>query len=131
MEPRNGNPFKEVYRISKFPLIINLDQIDELSISMTGSKASNLTVLINAGFNVPKGLVLTTEAYTRFIDMNQLNNLTETHLSKTNHEDATQLNEAANIMRKHIAKPSLPKDVTNAVTTSYKELTLGRVAIIS
>lgn len=122
---------KEVPKISEFPLVIKLNQIDEVTKTKTGGKASNLTVLINAGFNVPKGFVVTTEAYTRFIVLNKLEDLAKRHLAEINHEDTTQLRKATEAMREYIAQASLPKEVIDAVMTSYQEQNLGRVAIRS
>ncbi|MHA1386909.1 MAG: PEP/pyruvate-binding domain-containing protein [Candidatus Thorarchaeota archaeon] len=98
---------------------------------MIGGKASNLTIMINAGFNVPKGFVVTTEAYAKFIVLNKLEDLANGHLSEINHEDIAELRKATEMMREHIARANLPKEVIEAVSTSYKELTLGRVAIRS
>ncbi|MGY5871821.1 MAG: PEP/pyruvate-binding domain-containing protein [Candidatus Thorarchaeota archaeon] len=98
---------------------------------MTGGKASNLTILMKAGFNVPTGFVVTTEAYTKFIVDNQLETLAKDHLGKIDHEDATTLNEATLAMRNHMNKASLPKDVVDAVSNAYKQQNLERVAIRS
>ena len=70
----------EVPKISEVPLVVELQHIDEQTKPKTGGKASNLTVLIKAGFNVPKGFVVTTAAYSKFIMENEIENLAKNHL---------------------------------------------------
>lgn len=98
---------------------------------MTGGKAANLTILTNAGFKVPSGFVVTTEAYSKFIVQNELENLAKSHLVDIDHENAAELQKATRIMREHIAQASLPKEVVDAVTNSYQQQALSRVAIRS
>lgn len=98
---------------------------------MTGGKASNLTTLTNAGFEVPKGFVVTTEAYSKFIVSNQLESLAKEHLGSINLEDAGALSKATEAMRKSIQDASLPEELVLAVTNEYNRLGSGRVAIRS
>ncbi|MGY5879905.1 MAG: PEP/pyruvate-binding domain-containing protein [Candidatus Thorarchaeota archaeon] len=108
-----------------------MNLIDASTQSMTGGKASNLTILTNAGFKVPPGFVVTTEAYSKFIVQNELENLAKSHLVDIDHENAAELQKATRIMREHIAQASLPKEVVDAVTNSYQQQALSRVAIRS
>ncbi|MGY5859221.1 MAG: PEP/pyruvate-binding domain-containing protein [Candidatus Thorarchaeota archaeon] len=98
---------------------------------MTGGKASNLTVLIHAGFTVPKGFVVTTEAYSKFIASNELENLAKSHLSDFDHEDAAELKKATKTMREHINRATLPQEIVDVVTKMYQQQGLKRVAIRS
>ena len=98
---------------------------------MTGGKASNLTILTKAGFKVPPGFVVTTEAYSRFIAANNMEDLARDHLSKIDYENASELNRATEVMREHIRNSTIPEEVVSAVTNAYQRLGLGRVAIRS
>lgn len=51
---------------------ISFHEIDKNHISLAGGKGANLGELTKAGFPVPPGFVLTTEAYDRFIEENAL-----------------------------------------------------------
>jgi len=108
-----------------------LNLIDESTKSMTGGKASNLTVLINAGFTVPKGFVVTTEAYSKFIVANELENLAKSHLWDLDHEDTAELRKATETMRAYITRATLPQEVVDIVTGMYQQQNLDRVAIRS
>lgn len=98
---------------------------------MTGGKASNLTILSEAGFDVPTGFVVTTESYMKFIKSNDLEDIAKTHLGEINHEDTADLKKATEAMREHIKKSSIPSEVSTAVTNAYHKMSLGRVAIRS
>ncbi|TFG27222.1 hypothetical protein EU528_13220 [Candidatus Thorarchaeota archaeon] len=108
-----------------------MNLIDESTKSITGGKASNLTVLIHAGFTVPKGFVVTTEAYSKFIASNELENLAKSHLSDLNFEDTAELKKATETMREHINRATLPQDVVDVITEMYLQQDLKRVAIRS
>ena len=47
---------------------IPLSSILQDDINLVGGKAINLGMLIHQGFRVPTGIVVTTEAYDRFIE---------------------------------------------------------------
>jgi pyruvate,water dikinase len=61
--------------LTKIPkLIVSLDEITNSQIDTVGSKAANLGEMLQAGFPVPDGFVLTTDAYESFMTANGLNN---------------------------------------------------------
>ncbi|MCJ7818086.1 MAG: hypothetical protein MUP60_04485, partial [Candidatus Thorarchaeota archaeon] len=122
---------KEETAVTDLPLVIDLNLIDASTQSMTGGKASNLTILTKADFNVPSGFVVTTEAYTKFIAANKMEGLASEHLTKTDHENASELNKATELMRQHIKNSTIPEEVITSVTKAYQQLGLGRVAIRS
>ncbi|MCK5389968.1 MAG: pyruvate, phosphate dikinase, partial [Candidatus Thorarchaeota archaeon] len=115
----------------EIPLIVDLSSIDSATQSMTGGKASNLTKLTKAGFNVPSGFVVTTKAYSKFITTNRLDSLTDDHLSGINHEDTGELSKATEKMRQIITGATLPEELVVAITSAYKQLGMGSVAIRS
>jgi len=122
---------KEEKAVTEMPLIVDLSSIDAATQSMTGGKASNLTKLTKAGFNVPSGFVVTTKAYSKFITSNQLESLASDHLSGISHEDAAKLSKATEAMRKNITGATLPEELVVSITSAYKQLGMGRVAIRS
>jgi len=115
----------------EIPLIVDLSSIDSATQSMTGGKASNLTKLSEAGFNVPSGFVVTTKAYSKFIISNQLESLANDNLSVINLEDAGELSKVTETMRQNITGATLPEELVVAITSAYKQLGMGRVAIRS
>ncbi len=52
--------------------IISLGELTRADINRAGGKAANLGELVRAGFRVPDGFVVTTEAFGRFLAVNNL-----------------------------------------------------------
>jgi pyruvate,water dikinase len=84
---------------------------------MVGGKAANLGTLIKAGFDVPQGFVLTTNAYRLFLEENKI-------------KPDVIWSELARI-RETVEKSPLPDDLRNAVLDSYQKMGKGRVAVRS
>jgi len=112
-------------------LIVDLNDVDAAKLQATGGKASNLTILANAGFRVPKGFVVTTEAYAKFIQMNQMESLEKQYLKDINHEDTESLSSVTSKMRELIEGAVLPEELVDAVKNAYTKLGSGPVAIRS
>ncbi|HRN96764.1 MAG TPA: PEP/pyruvate-binding domain-containing protein, partial [Candidatus Levybacteria bacterium] len=53
-------------------LVVWLKDIDREDIHLVGEKSANLGEMIQSGFPVPAGFVLTATAYTQFIRENKL-----------------------------------------------------------
>jgi pyruvate,water dikinase len=121
----------EVAIISELPLVIDINDIDDAMKPITGGKAANLTVLLGIGLDVPKGFVVTTEAYSKFIVTNGLDKLAKSHFGNLDSNDAKALKDASEIVRNHIKTASLPKEVMDSITNAYNQQSLGRVAIRS
>ncbi len=77
----------------------HFDQINKDSLAIAGGKGSHLGELTNAGFNVPTGFIVTTNAYFDFLQRNQL---MEKILAKTDDldvEDTEKLDKVAEEIR--------------------------------
>src|SRR3712207_8945764 len=57
-------------------------------VSRVGGKAANLTVLIGAGFRVPPGFVVTTDAYSTFADATGLTKIIDRKSTRLNSSHA-------------------------------------------
>ncbi len=112
-------------------LVVDLIDADASKLTSTGGKASNLTILAKAGFQVPRGFVVTTEAYTKFIQLNQMERLAEEYLKDINHADAKSLGRATSKMRELTETAMLPEELVDAVKLSYSKIGSGPVAIRS
>ncbi|MFW9959814.1 MAG: PEP/pyruvate-binding domain-containing protein [Candidatus Thorarchaeota archaeon] len=112
-------------------LVVDLIDVEASKLLATGGKASNLTILANAGFPVPRGFVVTTDAYTKFIQLNHLESLASDYLKNIHHEDAESLGRATSKMRGLAETAVLPEDLAEAVKLAYSKLGSGPVAIRS
>ena len=106
-------------------IIKELHRIKKNETELVGGKALNLGILIKNGFNVPPGFVITTEAYSSFIDENDLNSYISKILEEYSPETSSKL------IKTKILDLSLPKDVEECIKDSYESLGLSSVAVRS
>ncbi len=90
--------------------VIPLYDLTRADVSRVGAKAANLGELAQAGFQVPDGFALTTQAFDQFIKVNAL--------------DETQLPEK-------VAKAELPHDIKEALRTASAKLNGAPLAVRS
>ena len=97
-------------------LTLELRDLDSTKFTLAGGKASNLGILLNAGFNVPDGFVITTDAYRLFLQSNSIDS--------TNQKNPEEL-------RTSIEQANLPTEVSESVIDAYIKMGGGRVAVRS
>ncbi|MEV4244891.1 PEP/pyruvate-binding domain-containing protein [Streptosporangium canum] len=99
------------------PLILKFDDIDAGMLLLVGSKAANLGVLTTAGFPVPPGLCVTTEAYRRVTEQAGLEEVLDA-LAVTAAGETRALNELAGQTRELVLSAPVPADIADAVRRS-------------
>jgi phosphohistidine swiveling domain-containing protein len=95
------------------PLTVNLADIDRSAVALAGGKGANLGDLLQSGFPVPVGFVLTTRAYALAAEAAGV--------------DPARPAEAAERLR----TSAVPDAIANAAREAYAALHLGRVAVRS
>ncbi|MFF3445063.1 PEP/pyruvate-binding domain-containing protein [Streptosporangium sp. NPDC002721] len=108
------------------PLILRFDDIGAETLPLVGGKAANLGVLTTAGFPVPPGLCLTTEAYRRVTERAGLEEVLAA-LATTAAGDVPALNALAGKARELVLAAPVPDDIASAVRNSAS----GPVAVRS
>ncbi|MEQ4208954.1 PEP/pyruvate-binding domain-containing protein [Actinopolymorpha sp. B9G3] len=95
-----------------------LDSADTCDVTLAGGKGAGLAELIRAGFPVPAGFVVTTNAYTDFLGANALasSELAGSH---------------ADQLRDRISTGPVPGAIADAIRDAYRELGSGPVAVRS
>ncbi|MEU8381826.1 PEP/pyruvate-binding domain-containing protein [Streptosporangium sp. NPDC048865] len=99
------------------PLILRFDDIGADTLPLVGGKAANLGVLTSAGFPVPPGLCLTTEAYRRVTERAGLEEVLAA-LATTPAGDVPALNALAAKARELVLAAPVPDDIAGAVRDS-------------
>ena len=113
------------------PFLLGLHKIRKHDIALAGGKGANLGELINIGIPVPDGLVVTSKAYTYFLDRS---NLADTirklldHLDPNNNE---KLQIEASKIKSIITQQAIPDEVAQPIVESYRSIGSPLVAVRS
>ena len=80
------------------PLILSLDT-QQASLSLAGGKGANLARLAHAGFPVPPGFILSTDAYTSFVQSHGLHELIRDEVQHISLDDPDALEDTSRTIR--------------------------------
>ena len=102
--------------------VVSLRQVDKDDTNVVGGKGANLGEMIQAGFPVPPGFVITANSYFTFLKRNQLTDKIGHLLGTINFASTDSLNQVARHIRKIIVESPVPQDVVHSVFSSYSHL---------
>jgi pyruvate,water dikinase len=102
-------------------VIVPLSELDYRSLRLAGGKAANLGEMLRAGFPVPPGFSVTTDAYALAARSAGVDRLVA-ELGEAPAEDSEHLVSLAARARQALLKASLPESVAAAVRAAYAEL---------
>jgi phosphoenolpyruvate synthase/pyruvate phosphate dikinase len=102
-------------------LTLNLSN-PSATLENVGGKGMSLAKMINAGFPVPDGFHVTTEAYRQFVKENDLQTKILTALKDVDTSLPTTLETASATIGRFFADASIPEDITAAITDAYVKL---------
>jgi rifampicin phosphotransferase len=94
----------------------------QATLETVGGKGLSLAKMINAGFPVPDGFHITTEAYRQFISVNNLQDLIDSELRKVDVSSPDTLESASASIGDHFARAGMPGDLANAIVGAYATL---------
>ncbi|MGI9057316.1 MAG: PEP/pyruvate-binding domain-containing protein [Ktedonobacteraceae bacterium] len=96
-----------------------------------GGKGANLGALIRAGFPVPPGFVLLTNAYQYFIHTNGFQEEIERLAQQVTPEDITSFERASQAIRALFERGTMPEEIALSISQAYQQPGAGVVAIRS
>lgn len=99
-----------------------LDDCDVSSAADVGGKCASLGELLKAGFAVPPGFAITTQAHRAFLAENRLGEHIARALASLDPEDVASLEQAGEAVRELTAAAVFPPSVASAVRDAYAEL---------
>ena len=102
-------------------LVVSLAELGLGDIDVAGGKAANLGELIRAGFPVPEGFVVTTEAYLRAAAGASLGSVHEA-IRRAPASDVERLDRLAADARHLLTEAKIPEEVARAAVAAYSEL---------
>jgi len=106
--------------------ILSISELGVNDIEIAGGKGANLGELIEAGFDVPPGFVLTTAAYDYFLDKNELHKVLSHVLSELDETSDASLHRASEAVMEAFLKASIPKDLQKNIIKAYEALFDGK-----
>jgi pyruvate,water dikinase len=107
---------------------LSFSNIDRTALPITGGKAANLGELVRAGFPVPAGFCVTTEAYARVAGNAGLEPVLD-GLAETRAEDTARLAELAAVARAALLDASVPDAIVRAIAAAYEDLGEGSAPV--
>ncbi len=102
--------------------ILRLDQLGRNNTDLVGSKAASLGELTQAGFPVPAGFVITTNAYQRFLQESGLRSKIASSLRDLSQHNTKQIHATAHELQELIIKADLPTGLLKVINAAYKHL---------
>src|SRR2546427_4661387 len=103
-------------------LVLSLDDLSKEEVGIAGGKGANLGEMRKAGFPVPDGFVVTTEAFELFARGNDLKKKIGWLLAKIDANNPRKLETYTSIIRLIIESSRIPKAIVEEVLAAYGEL---------
>ena len=100
-------------------------------VAVLGGKGESLVRLTEAGFTVPDGFCLTTDAYAAFLAANRLGPVITELTRRLDHRDVAAAERVSGIITTGFEAGDLPSSVVNQIREGYAALGYGRVAVRS
>jgi len=95
-----------------------------------GGKALSLNMLSKNGIRIPEGRVLTTNAFNRFVEYNNLKQKTYNYTAEFNHENKNALKKFTSL-REQFIKGKFPKDMQKEIMDAFRSIKCQHVAVRS
>jgi pyruvate,water dikinase len=92
------------------------------TLEMVGGKGASLAKLAGAGLPVPGGFHVTTGAYRRFVEENELQSAILAALKTADSSQPSTLETASQTIAGQFARASMPPDIADAIARAYGDL---------
>ncbi len=97
-------------------------ELSKKNLAEAGGKGANLGEMYQNGFPIPNGFVITSAAYYRHLEANNLMQVITDILGKLDVNDQDKLMAASEEIKKLIVDARMPQDTQNDIVSSYKKL---------
>lgn len=92
------------------------------TLNVVGGKGANLAELARAGFTVPPGFLITTDAYRAFVNANDINTRLLALANALAPDDPTAMDHTSEQIRALFAQGVMPAEIAHAIEAAYKDL---------
>lgn len=103
-------------------LVLHFREIDKSSLPLVGGKGANLGEMTRAGFPVPPGFCVTTEAYRAFIGQSAKMDAYFRQLERMEAGDLDAIAELGRSIREHMSSLPMPGPIREAIADSWRRL---------
>ena len=103
-------------------LVLSLDDLSKEEVGIAGGKGANLGEMRKAGFPVPDGFVVTTEAFELFARGNDLEKKIGWLLAKIDEKNPKKLETYTSMIRLIIESSRIPKAIVEEVLAAYDQV---------
>jgi pyruvate,water dikinase len=100
----------------------------EAALARVGGKGANLAALTRAGFLVPPGFLITTDAYRAFVAAHQIGDRILALARSVTPDDPVALEQVSEAIRTLFRDGHVPEEIANAIVMGYQELSHGASA---
>lgn len=108
--------------------IVPLDS-SQADLALAGGKGANLSLLARAGFPVPGGFIVTTDANRTYVERNDLEGFILETLEDAKTADPERLETLSESIRGRFAAGGFPPDLLEVIRSAYLGLDLGSIAV--
>lgn len=102
--------------------VLWLDQVSKEDVQIAGGKGANLGEMVRIGLPVPSGFVVTTAAFDRLMQVNNLGVEIKDIIKQTNVDDTPALLAASKKIKEMIVSQEMPAEIKSDATEAYKNL---------
>jgi len=102
--------------------ILWFSEVDKDDVALVGGKGANLGEMISFGIRVPKGFIVTSQAYFDFLEENKLRPKIKECLKNLDSSDPQTFNLASQKIKKPISQGKIPQKVASEIVNSYLKL---------
>ncbi len=111
--------------------VSGFDRLGKNDSSKAGGKGASLGEMTRAGFPIPPGYVILSDAFERFLQFNNIESDIEAILKKTNHENVEMIERASEEIQAIILRSRIPPEIQKSIMTDFKKLKCKYVAVRS
>jgi len=107
--------------------VVWLSEINKESIEIAGGKGANLAEMYNIGLPVPPAFIVTSNAYSKFLEYNELKEKIFDLLSDLDYENTEELEKRTKKIREMIVNSEIPDDIEEEIIEAYETLSMSDV----
>lgn len=112
-------------------LVVPIGRFSRIDLLTAGGKGSNLGELSRSGFDVPPGFIITTAAYDRSLQENEVQSDIDSLLGSLDNDSSSSVSAVSKRIRELFETITIPRDIRDEILRNYSKLNHSAVAVRS